>query len=320
MTMHAHISCLLLLFRRTENLHEVLEACTNGGVTEFFFALDGPRDETEGELQQIIVSKLSEYCDSKNVSYHFSRLRENRGILINMVTALDWFFEKVNFGVILEDDTIPSVEFFEFVRASKTFLDADKSIMMISGQAGNYNFRASEISFQYCSFPLIWGWATTREKWQIMRLWFFEDFLEKRRFRLLFDASHAFWKTGYKRVTKGRLDSWANVLAFRYRVDKLKSLVPTRTLVGNVGFDEHATHSKQRPAFKTNRTSTQENVTLDKWLETEVYGISQRHALAPVYGPILDMFKGRPKRVPPLEFLRNLAIQAEGPRQLRDLL
>lgn len=314
------IACLILLYRRTTNIEEILERCIGMGLRRFYFAIDGPRNDTERIEQDKLTAILSDFCREKNVEGNITGLRKNRGILINMVTALEYFFSKETFGIILEDDTVPRIEFVDFVRSARKTLDREHSTMIISGWRGFDSSKASNVPFEHCSYPLIWGWATTREKWQTMRTWFFEEYPNINRNRWMFDSSYSFWKTGYCRVSKGRLDSWANILAFRFRVDNLKSLVPRYTMINNVGYDEFATHSKRKITFSLRRNYISENVTLDRWLETEVFAISRRHLLSPLYAPIMDLFKGRPKRVPPLEFLRDLAAQVERPNQLRDFL
>lgn len=319
MPTESKIPCLLLLFLREQNIESILEQCARSGISKFYFAIDGPRNETDMLTQHELIEKLSLSCDRLRIPFHISLLNKNRGILVNMVTALEFFFSEEEFGIILEDDIIPSSEFVDFVKSMRSTLIQNKDAMLISGWRG-FNVDKDLGSFsQLSSYPLIWGWATSRDKWQIMRRWFFEESTTETPTRDHFDPSYGFWKTGFRRVVQGRLDSWANILAFNFALQGYRSIVPSCSLVENVGYDQFATHSiKKRRFIKC--TQHPSNLILDKWLETEVYGISKRHALAPVYGPIVDMFKGRPKRIPPLEFLRNLAIQAEGPRQLRDLL
>ena len=129
-----------------------------------------------------------------------------------------------------------------------------------------------------------------------------------------------FWRTGYLRAVKGRLDSWANILAFHFASNGYKSIVPERSLITNVGFDEFSTNSKKSRSCTLKKRKEQNLLELDKWLETRVYRISRRHAFAPLYAPILDLFKGPPKRVPPLPFLQEKIQLVNNSSYLRDLL
>jgi hypothetical protein len=314
------LPCLLLLFRRSQNVDAILERCLQGGVTRFFFAIDGPRHDYDKKMQEKLIDKVSMFCEMNEIPFSVSYLKMNRGIFINMVTALEWFFDAEDFGVILEDDTIPEIEFLNFVRHNRMYLAQNREVMMISGWRGVDNFRDSSSSLQFCSYPLIWGWATSKEKWGVIRRWFFENSSSRYVVGNLFTPSMGFWRTGYLRAVKGRLDSWANILAFHFASNGYKSIVPERSLITNVGFDEFSTNSKKSRSCTLKKRKEQNLLELDKWLETRVYRISRRHAFAPLYAPILDLFKGPPKRVPPLPFLQEKIQLVNNSSYLRDLL
>lgn len=320
MNVKSGLPCLLLLFLRSQNIDTILEKCLQGGVTRFFFAIDGPRHDYDKKKQEKLIEKLSTFCEINEVPFSISLLKMNRGIFINMVTALEWFFDSEDFGVILEDDTIPEVEFFNFVHHARIYLEQNREVMMISGWRGVEDFHDSNSTMQLCSYPLIWGWATSKENWSVIRRWFFEDFCVSYVVRDLLTPSKGFWRTGYCRAVKGRLDSWANILAFHFASNCYKSVVPGRSLITNVGLDEFSTNSKQTRSHALKRKKEQDLLALDRWLETEVYRISKRHAFAPFYAPVLDLFKGPPKRVPPLAFLQEKIQQVNNLYFLRDLL
>jgi hypothetical protein len=303
-------SCLILLYKRPTFLKQIIQTCKGSGIKKFFFAVDGPKNDHDRVEQELMLAELKSICLFEELDYSISMLQTNRGILINMVSALDWFFNQVSFGIVLEDDTIPEKRFIEFVQGNSSKLQNENHLMMLSGWRGSHSAIGSKVTFEYSSYPLIWGWATSAEKWQVMREWFNLSAFPKVKLLERLNPTYGFWRTGYLRVTKGTLDSWANILAVNFVHRGYKSIVPPQTLVNNLGFDEFATNSTLSKFSGVNslRKARQDFLSLDEWLEKLIFRISTRHLFAPVYAPILDFIKNQPKRARPLELIECLTL------------
>jgi hypothetical protein len=292
------------------------------GISKFYFAIDGPQNERDMSAQNSILIKLEDFCTSNKFAFFVSRLSENRGIFINMFTALEWFFRENSFGIVFEDDTIPCLSFFEFVVSSRMELEKNPKTLMISGWRGVHGDRDSYCINECCSYPLIWGWATTRSKWMLMRDWYFSFDSTNANWKKKLSPSYGFWRTGYKRAIAGKIDSWANVLAYNFFLGNYKSIVPPVSLIENVGLDEFATNSKVvRKRFSWGRPRHRQSTEdLDSWLSREIYRISFRHIFAPVYAPILDYFRRNYGRKPPMEVLEKFDIDEITGLELREQL
>jgi hypothetical protein len=145
------------------------------GIQRFFFAIDGPRNLDDLQEQKTLLSKIESCFLEHSGVPRVSQLSKNRGIFVNVITALDWFFEENSFGIILEDDTVPDLSFGDFVRYHQHTIQESPKTLIISGWRGLHSVKNLSLQSESCSYPLIWGWATTREKWSIMRKWFFQD-------------------------------------------------------------------------------------------------------------------------------------------------
>ena len=84
-----------------------------------------------------------------------------------------------------------------------------------------------------------------------MRQWFLDNPRVNFDIRRILSPSYGFWRTGYQRALAGRLDSWANVLAYNFLIGDFKSIVPAFSLITNVGFDEFATNAQNTKRWKT---------------------------------------------------------------------
>lgn len=314
------IPCLLILYRRFTHIETILSRVSTMGVKKIYVALDGPRSPDEKVAQKNFLLALDELSKRNEISYTVSSLTKNRGILINMVTALDWFFDENSFGIILEDDTIPELEFGEFVLSARQVLEECSQTLIISGWRDRESVWPIKEGYELSSYPLIWGWATSQKKWAVIKNWFFEGLAEKRSFGSRFSPHYGYWRAGYNRAISGRLDSWAIILAYNFLVGHFKSIVPRTRLVENVGFDEFSTNSRLLQNRTGNRSGALLHSTLDQSLANEMFRISYRHILAPVYAPILDFLLRRSKRVSPIRILESAHEVGLHGRKLRETL
>jgi hypothetical protein len=314
-------ACLVILFRRFEYIETIIHRCSRIGVNKIYFAVDGPRNEEDETSQRHSLNRISRLCRELELDFEFSCLTVNRGIFVNVVTALDWFFEENLFGIVLEDDTIPELEFNNFIRDNVSEFQSSDKILLLAGWRDS-NFEPSQLKERIlCSYPQIWGWATSREKWAIIRSWFFEDLSRKTDCKSYFSPSYGFWHTGYQRAIAGTLDSWANVLALNFLLGNYKSLVPLTSVIENVGLDKFATNSRVRKSLRfcdVGKLDTPCNY--DEWLEKKVYQISFRHIFAPLYSPIVDLFFMGSRRVPPLALLKSASKKGLSGSKLRNSL
>jgi hypothetical protein len=91
--------------------------------------------------------------------------------------------------------------------------------------------------------PIIWGWATHRDKWQVMRSFA----ITPARFapRLLINKQLSFFFVGAVSALSRKVDTWDSPIAFHMLNRKYECLIPPFNLVRNIGADEFAVHTKQ---------------------------------------------------------------------------
>ena len=112
---------LLIIFNRPDTTHKVFEQIRLARPKKLFLAADGPRknhprDEETCKKTRKIVEKIDWPCDVK------TRFHEtNLGCGIAPSTAIDWFFEHIDQGIILEDDCLPNQSFFDRAQLHQLF-------------------------------------------------------------------------------------------------------------------------------------------------------------------------------------------------------
>lgn len=160
------IPVLFIVFNRPDTTKIVFEAIRKARPTKLFIAADAPRYPLKKEYElcekvRAIAQQVDWSCDVKTLFQE-----TNLGVGRGGVAGINWFFEHVESGIILEDDCVPSEEFFEFCAQGLKKFERDLSVMMLSGSSylmGQY----TDLSGYYrSSFYSIWGWATWRRAWQ----------------------------------------------------------------------------------------------------------------------------------------------------------
>ncbi|TGK17291.1 hypothetical protein EHO61_12845 [Leptospira fluminis] len=164
-----------------------------------------------------------------------------------MSEAIDWFFGNESEGIILEDDCLPSEDFFRFCETALERFRNESKVMHVSGT----NFVPSEIlsdaDAYFTRYPHVWGWATWRRAW---REYLREDKIWNKEGISAWKGSSArvreFWNEIFERTYSGRIDTWDFQWVYTLNQRGGLAINSSRNLVQNVGFGEDATHTKSR--------------------------------------------------------------------------
>lgn len=247
----AEIPILLVYFNRPAVLRQSIRALSPIRPSVLYVAGDGPRTERAGdstliaECRTVIDHEIDWPC-------HVHKLQSdvNFGCDIWVPRAISWFFEHVEYGIILEDDCVISSSFYEFAGEALSHFGELGDVMSIS--AANFQTQPWGTGDYYFSrYPLCWGWATWRRAWSQ-----FDPTLSE--LDILLDgglghfasssAEQRFWKRFFIGLRNGRYSFWD--AKWVYSVWRANGLViaPNQNLVSNVGFGEDATHTKTNSA------------------------------------------------------------------------
>jgi hypothetical protein len=231
---------LIIGFVRKEGLERTLLSLVQAGSTDIYLAIDGPKDDDQALVQIEMVSNIQKIAFDSGVELRVWRRKQNLGLAVSVITAIDWFFSEVEEGIILEDDLKFGETFIDFAEAGLERFRSDLDVWMISGN----RFDSIEITSDtnaWSTYPLIWGWATWKDRWTTIRELLISDgkFVNS----IADSKVRNYWKTGFERASSGKLDSWAAPLAAIQHSFKKYSVLPPLNLVSNVGWDSHATHT-----------------------------------------------------------------------------
>lgn len=248
--MSYNIPILVLIFKRPELTQRVFDRIKAIRPKQLFVSADGARPHKAGEEELVQATRaIFENVDwDCEVKYLFRD--QNLGCRSAVSGGINWFFENVERGIILEDDCIPDLTFFQFAEEMlEKYKDAPQ-IMSVSGLNLVQNdsfFQNLDNSYAFTRFTFYWGWATWRRAWQRMDVDMpaFPAFVEEGYInRLLKDrlAQQYILKRFEETYTKQN-DSWAYAWFFNCILHEGLAIVPKNNLVENVGFGDQATHT-----------------------------------------------------------------------------
>ena len=247
---------LFLVFNRPDLTRRVFERIRAARPAQLFVAADGPRLDHRGEAglceeTRRFATMVDWPCEVKTL------LREtNLGCREAVGSAITWFFDHVEAGIILEDDCLPDASFFPFCTELLARYRDDERIMAVSGDCFQPDHPDPGASYSFSLYQHIWGWATWRRAWR-----HYDPSLDNRpclfdaawlREHLGSEAAARYWTGIISRCRQNRIKTWDYPWAFSCWVNHGLSIVPSRNLVTNIGVDGRATHMKTKHSSLAN--------------------------------------------------------------------
>lgn len=238
---------LFLGFNRPDLASAVLKRLRECGIKRLYVALDGSRSGNAKDLElcssmKDLIDKI-DWADEKVVLQR----SENLGCGLAVSSAISWFFEHVDRGIIVEDDCLPDPTFFQFCKEMLNRYENREEIWSIAGTSLIPDFLKSTQSHFFSKYSGIWGWATWRRAWetysfdlssQNAKEWFqvvdrkCDNPVERR-----------YWHHILEMMLKGEIDTWDFQVQFCSWRAKALHVTSSVNLVQNIGFRSDATHT-----------------------------------------------------------------------------
>lgn len=228
---------LLLIFNRPDMTVRVFERIRDVRPEQLFIAADGPRPHGPSDVQlcnearNCVLDRIDWPCEVKTLFRD-----ENLGCKDAVSSAITWFFEHVDQGIILEDDCLPDPSFFPFCGTLLEKYRNTEEIMMISGD----NFQPKQrgqASYYFSRYVHIWGWATWRRAWKhydlSMEKW--PDYRDGRKlYEFLPRKTARKREQQFNRAYSGNITTWDTQWVFACWEKEGLSILPNSNLITNI--------------------------------------------------------------------------------------
>jgi hypothetical protein len=235
---------LVVGFARLDSLKRILEKVDTNSRSLYIY-IDKAADQYKFENSKVI-SFVERIAKDSNIRVKVAEKHFGPGA--SVPNAINWAFESENQLIILEDDCIPG---------DQAFIYFDENINLIEG----INLLLSGTGFDYCekrelpngifqlSYPLISGWATNKEAWNLASTYLYSNpKITQIVSKVLSNPSklHAvmyFW-SAYLARKFHFTRAWDSSVVLYMLLNNKKALVPRETIIENVGLDLVAANTR----------------------------------------------------------------------------
>lgn len=234
-----------IIFNRSDLTKKVFAEIRKIKPESLYIIADGPRNEAEKvkcQEARAVVEDIDWQCE-----VHKNYSDTNLGCKKRVSSGLDWFFENVESGIILEDDCLPSQDFFCYCENLLEFYKQDERVMMISGTNLLKEWKSNRQSYHFSVYGGIWGWASWKRAWKFydvdMKLWNSDESKNKIKAILTY-KQYKNREILFNKTFAGEIDTWDYQWHFARLLQSGLTAVPSVNLVSNIGFRHDATHTK----------------------------------------------------------------------------
>ncbi|MBD0726669.1 hypothetical protein B6A10_15975 [Flavobacterium sp. L1I52] len=237
---------LFLIFNRPKETQILFNAIRDVKPKKLYVAADGPRKNGKDDLAcketKAILNQIDWECELITLFRE-----ENLGCGKAVSSAITWFFNNEEEGIILEDDCLPSNDFFRFVDAMLEKYRKDERVGHICGTNFQGGILRGNGDYYFSKTSPIWGWASWRRVWNKydfkmsnLDSVYKKDLLvsltdNKKYKRRIYDS---FFET-----KRGFIDTWDYQFFYTNLLNNHLCVISNYNLISNIGFTDDATHT-----------------------------------------------------------------------------
>jgi hypothetical protein len=247
---------LFIIFNRPDTTQRVFDKIKETQPPRLYVAADGPRatKPTEAEMceqARAIIKQVDWPCEVKMLFRD-----SNLGCKHAVSSAIDWYFENEEEGIILEDDCLPANDFFRYCDTMLERYRHDTRIRHVGGCNLQMGKKWGDASYYFSNMTHVWGWAGWRRVWKEYDKELSRYHSNEVRPQLETIFSDKFivdtWEELFNHVKGGRIDTWDYQLGFLNFFNNSLSVIPNVNLISNIGFGENSTHTTDANSLNAN--------------------------------------------------------------------
>lgn len=250
---------LLIVFNRLQTVKQVLASLQLVRPKKLYIFSDGPRPGISSDYDRILeVRQFLKNEVNWNCTLEIKENDTNLGCKYGPNSAIDWFFSREERGIILEDDCVPSTDFYRLCTEILNKYEDDMRVFGVSG-TNFFGKKETDSGYYFSNFFMIWGWASWRSRWTLHKQ-IMQNFDEVICDPLIHSkiSNNFANKEIIKNATrshKEEIDAWDYLWIFSCFVNNGLVVVPNVNTVTNIGFGMDATHTKNFHQHRINTIS-----------------------------------------------------------------
>lgn len=237
------VPVLLMIFNREDFAVKAMAAIREYRPDHIYISADGPRKEKANEdilceqTRATILKMIDWPCKIKTLFRD-----QNLGCDIAVSSAISWFFDHEDFGVIIEDDIVVSQSFFKLCEFLYPRYRSCDTVMAINAQYVGSE-KVIKNSYDFHTFFRPWGWATWKRAWGKMDMNMnvypkLEPTKTIKRIGLFMGVMfhYYYWKHAYDNITKrNKVNPWDYMWILSIVANEGLVISPQYNLAINIG-------------------------------------------------------------------------------------
>lgn len=238
---------LFIIYNRPDLTTKVFNQIRMIKPKKLFVAADGPKqkkgDAEKCQAARNILNQIDWQCEIKTL---FSS--SNLGCKVGESKPMNWFFDNVSEGIIIEDDTLPNTSFFYFCENLLNYYRNEKRVSMISGNNFQFGIKRGASSYYFSKITHTWGWASWKRAWRSydVQIKTFPNFKKENKIGEIFEHEglQKYFLQNLERVYHNKADTWDYQWTYATWLQNGLCVIPNVNLIKNLGFRNDATHTK----------------------------------------------------------------------------
>jgi hypothetical protein len=239
---------LVIGFNRPDILEHNLRKLKNEN-REIYVALDGPRRGEKDDIRMVNECRSIVNTMKFRKKVHTQFQDSNLGCKKGEQTAMNWFFQLNDAGIILEDDVNTHKGFLEFCDINLDKYFDNRDIWAICGFLPFEIQNGLSDQTLISDTPQTWGWASWRRTWEKYQSNLSKKEIISGKYPKIFQnrqlkLNRLIWQRRYFDELDGKVSTWDYQFVFSCWQNQGINIFPTKSLTDNIGFGPKATHTK----------------------------------------------------------------------------
>lgn len=258
---------ILFCYNRPEHTYKTIESLKQNKLAKesiLYIFVDGPKSQKDIEKNKSVIELVKSVTGFKEVIIAIQN--ENKGLANSVITGVTTVIEKHKKVIVLEDDLILAPYFLQFMNEALETYSNNKNIWSVSGYSFPIEIPEYYDKDIYATYRASsWGWGTWENRWKDID-WEIKDYLEFKKDRRAIDN----FKQGgddlpdmLQMQMNKQIDSWAIRWVYNQYKQNKYSILPTVSLVNNIGCDGSGVHCGINKTFDV-KLSSQDVIKFDE--------------------------------------------------------
>ena len=236
---------LFLTYKRFNTAKKVFEVIKKIKPKKLYFASNAAQkkdhykdDNKEIEMVEKVRSLLKEINWKCKVVKIFHK--KHLPVSLSIPKSISIFFKSEKEGIILEDDCLPSPDFFKFCQIMlKTYKNKN-----INAICGSRFVKSKKNEIYFSKYNHAWGWATWRTSWKKFdpTIKFWKRFKKSKKWLSQNNLiEKRYWEKIFDLTYKQKINTWDYAWTASAWYHNQLSIIPPINLINNIGFGPDAT-------------------------------------------------------------------------------